>query len=349
MRFLFYPFDCLPVYRNILDELPLGGTETGIICLANALAEFGHEVTVISSVNDESANPRFLLPNNPLLLQGTDIFISIRSWRPIFSLIERKKTFLWTGDDANVVHNFGIGDPRVLTHLDNLLCVSDWQANLLCHHSGFPKQKVWLLRNGVQLSYFSGSETRQKKRLIFTAHPSRGLDFVPYIFSSLKKNHKDIELHIFGGAATHGKNESEKEQRLFEDLKKMDGCFVHGPVKQRELSREMMRSAVWIYPTAFRETSCISAMEAQAAGCAIITSALAALPETVGQAGGLLTEIPGSQEYLNKFIEETDKILTDEKLLDSLSYKALEQAKNYDWKARAKSFLGFLKIVHCME
>ena len=349
MRFLLYPLGCVPVYRNILDEHPLGGTETGIICLANALAESGHEVTVISSVNDESANPRFLLPNNPLLLQGTDVFVSIRSWRPIFSPIGRKKTFLWTGDAADIVHNFGIGDPRVSANLDNLLCVSDWQANLLCHHSGFPKQKVCLLRNGVQLSNFSGFETRQKKRLIFTSHPNRGLDFVPYIFSALKKKHPDMELHIFGGAVTHGKSEEEKEQRLIEDLKKMDGCFVHGPVKQRELSRELMRSAIWIYPTAFSETSCISAMEAQAAGCAIVTSALAALPETVDQAGVLLTEAPDSREYLNRFIEETDKILTDEKFLESLSCKALEQAKNYDWNARAKSFLGVLSTVHHTE
>ena len=49
-----------------------------------------------------------------------------------------------------------------------------------------------------------------------------------------------------------------------------------------------MRAGVWAYPTWFSETSCITAMEAQAAGLMIVSSAIAALPETVGRRGSLI-------------------------------------------------------------
>ncbi len=54
-----------------------------------------------------------------------------------------------------------------------------------------------------------------------------------------------------------------------------------GRVGPRELCHELSTAGVWLYPTRFPEISCMAAMEAQAAGCAIVTSDKAALEETV--------------------------------------------------------------------
>ena len=50
----------------------------------------------------------------------------------------------------------------------------------------------------------------------------------------------------------------------------------------------MARARIWSYPTAAPETSCIGAMEARAAGLAVVTSDFAALSETVGHDHGVL-------------------------------------------------------------
>ena len=68
------------------------------------------------------------------------------------------------------------------------------------------------------------------------------------------------------------------------------GVVAHGRVDQQTLAREMLSAGVWILPTWFCETSCISAMEAQAAGLRIVASKLAALEETVADRGELITE-----------------------------------------------------------
>lgn len=56
---------------------------------------------------------------------------------------------------------------------------------------------------------------------------------------------------------------------------------MHGRVNQRELAEAMLGAGVWFYPTWFSETSCITAMEAQAAGLWCVCPEIAALKETV--------------------------------------------------------------------
>ena len=55
---------------------------------------------------------------------------------------------------------------------------------------------------------------------------------------------------------------------------------------------------IWFYPTRFSETSCITALEAQAAGCCVVTSKLAALEETASSWSLLegSNKSPGYQE-----------------------------------------------------
>src|SRR6185369_7057219 len=59
------------------------------------------------------------------------------------------------------------------------------------------------------------------------------------------------------------------------------GVVMHGRVNQRELAEAMLGAGVWFYPTWFSETSCITAMEAQAAGLRCVCPRIAALAETV--------------------------------------------------------------------
>jgi glycosyltransferase involved in cell wall biosynthesis len=87
------------------------------------------------------------------------------------------------------------------------------------------------------------------------------------------------------------------------------GVKFIGRVSQDQLANEFLEASAWLYPTWFTETSCITAMEARAAGLNIVTSPIAALPETVGNYGVF---IPGdwlSEEYQSQFIDAAVKAL----------------------------------------
>ena len=118
---------------------------------------------------------------------------------------------------------------------------------------------------------------------------------------------------------------------------------MHGNVRQGELARELMMSSVFIYPNTVFETCCISALEAQAAGCPPVVSENSALPETVGDAGFLIPGQPGSPEYNQRFIDGVDSLLSDNSLWGKLSARGKARiAQDYTWTRVAERFEALL-------
>ncbi|MCO6429338.1 MAG: glycosyltransferase family 4 protein [Deltaproteobacteria bacterium] len=351
MRIAFAPSSMLQVSPQSLESRPLGGMETALLRLSEAIGQAGHEVILLT----EERNPRL---TEPLLLPYTmvdrlgelDAVISVREWTPLLLPFQSKLRLFWTGDSYDLAQNIGIGDARVINKIDHLLCVSNWHAHTLSSHSGFPAEKIYILRNGLHLPYFEGSETRLRKRLIYSSTPYRGLNLLKDIYSDLVKNHSDLELHVFSGYQVYSQNEKNdfhpKLVREFEalsrEMSQLPGCVMHGNVIQKALAREMMRSSILAYPNTFEETSCITAMEAQAAGCVVVTSELGALPETVGDRGVIVKGKPGSPEYMQEFKSQLNRLLTDDGAWNALSSASLAAAKQFSWKAIAEEFIKFI-------
>lgn len=351
MNIVFYPFNCGPFHGNTLEEKPIGGVETAVIRMARALDALGHNVTVLTPVlNPPPSRPRYLHTMRAAYVGKIDVFIAVRGWEAFATPFKARKKFLWTGDSYKNIHTAGIGDKRVINCFDGLLCVSNWQAETLCSASGYPKKKTHILRNGVDLAEFSGSEQRVRKRLIYTSNPQRGLVYLPLIYFRLKQKHPDLELHVFSNAALYDMSwppvvaADMPHHALLNLLKGLPGCTVHGTVLQKELAREFMKSSILAYPSNFEETSCISVMEAQAAGCCVVTSTKGALPETVGKGGIIVDGEPGSDAFLDKFTEAVDHLLTDDALFQNMSQEALKQSKECDWKKRAEELMEIVTL-----
>ncbi len=89
-----------------------------------------------------------------------------------------------------------------------------------------------------------------------------------------------------------------------------------------------------LYPNTFDETSCIAAIEAQASGCVVITSARAGLNETVQdeKTGICIKGDPHSQRYKREFIAAAVGLLRNPSRLIELSAAARRRAfRLYDW------------------
>lgn len=349
MKILFFPRECCPFHGGTLEERPLGGTETAVIRLAKSLHSLDQEVFVVT---DESeilpANPRYIKEAEIDKHGPYDAVIVVRDWHTAFHPFPTKKVFLWTGDNWDNPHTFGIGDPRIAKQLAGLFSVSGWHAQTLSRTSGFPREKIFILPNGVHLANFEGEVVR-RKRLIYTATPERGLVHLLSIFPALKKKHPDLELVLFSSFDRYIAEipvvvpNDRPYYPLYQKLAQLPGCTLHQSVLQKELAGEFMQSAIFVYPSHFEETCCMSALEAQAAGCPIVTSDLAALKETVGEAGFLIPGDPHTQAYQSQFIEACDTLLSDPALFDRYSIVGKKQAQAADWKNRAKLLLTYLR------
>lgn len=350
MRIAFYAEKCLPIHAESLSERPLGGTETALIRLAEVLEANGHEVIVFTSHKTPPASKPVYLPHPQVFQHGVfDVFVCVKDWRPAVSGAPGKRFFYWTGDGYDQFVNYGLGDSRVGKKIERFLAVSTWHKESLCAASGFPLEKSAVIYNGVHEEFFTGEETRAPKRLIYTSAPYRGLALMPSIFRALQQRFSDIEFHIFSGLSIYDTHEPFRGPhvanfaKLAKELSALPGCVLHGNVLQGQLARELMRSSVMVYPNFIFETCCITALEAQAAGCPVVASANSALPETVGDAGQVIRGEPGSAEYLKSFVDAVGVLLTDNQawLAASRAGKARIQER-YNWKAVGERFEALL-------
>ena len=347
MRIAFF-VNTIPFNDRSVDTIPLGGTETGVVCLARALSNLGHDVVVLTrDANPPVSNPLYVSIEALPDLGRVDVFIAIRDWNFTFLPVQARRKMLWTGDAALQPFTRGLGDKQVVGNIDTLLTVSEWHTQHLCEASGFPREKVYTLGNGIEPTRFIGKEERGRKRMFYSSVPYRGLHLMPAILAKLVEKHPDVEFHNFGGFKVYmdavGQQDKDTFDRLLADLSRFPQFVNHGNVTQGELAREMMRSSILCYPNTFIETSCMTALEAQAAGCAVVTSALGALPETVGEAGILIPGEPGSPDYIDSFVSALDKLLSSDSEWRQRSDAGRRRAASFYWSTIAARFSDFLE------
>jgi glycosyltransferase involved in cell wall biosynthesis len=103
-----------------------------------------------------------------------------------------------------------------------------------------------------------------------------------------------------------------------------DDTLVESPDFE-ELAIEYLKSDVWLYPTDFLETYCITAVEAQMAGCLCATVGIGSLEEIVGERGILVVggDI-NKEETVNKLLGELYKVLDNKEVKANILKKAKE-------------------------
>lgn len=327
MKICFYAYRSLPIHADSLKERPLGGTETGIIRVADVLAEMGHQVVIVTShpnpqIHNRPGGPIYLPPQYLTQFVEFDAMIVVQFWQPLLDRLPCKNIYFWTGDGMEQYSNLGIGDPRIVSRVKRLFVASNWHRQTLCKASGFPEDKCIVVGNGVFSEYFTDeilSKTpRHPKRLIYTSAPYRGLELAVRYFTILRSQIPDLEFHIFSGFSIYERGEQYKGPYVdgFESLKNriqhLEGIKLHGNIRQKELAVEYCKSRVLLYPNIIDETCCIIALEAQAAGCVVVASENSALPESVGDGGVVIPGEPGSEEYSKALLTNLYRLMTDD-------------------------------------
>lgn len=314
------------------EKTGLGGSETMAWELSKRLAKLGHRVRLFGhcapTMQGVFEGVEYVDSSNYRSLT-CDVLIASRRPEAVDDVFRVKSgcRILW-------VHDIHCGEalnmPRYM-RFDRILCLSNWHKEFfLGAYLGIDPNKIIVTRNGIDLSRFEGSETRDTHRAIYSSSPDRGLLTALEVWPRVRAQVPDATLHVFYGfgnwtkiaqlnlAGAQAAGDAEGVRRFESELrgirhlehlaKHTEGVFFHDRINQKQLAREFMKSGVWAYPTWFTETSCVTAMEAQAAGLRIVTSPIAALNETVAERGVMIGKgAPDewrSPEYFEAFTRE---------------------------------------------
>ena len=340
---------------------PLGGSESGIVYLARELARCGHDVTVYCNTPSRSGTAsKRPLPEGEAeyrhyheffadyTLLPWDVLISFRSFDPFLLGRVAPRMIYWTGDASDQAVLEHLEHPALQENIDLIFCVSNWHRRSFIDTFHLPSEKVVATRNGFCPELISHAAARDWSRGAYSSTPARGLEILLKMFPHMRSSVPGLELDVFSSMKVYGWT-PEADQNAFGaiyETARQPGVNLHGGVAQSVLLKHLGTTGLFLYPNTFAETSCIAAIEAQASGCVVVTSALAALNETVqnGKTGVCLQGDPASAHYQREFITTVTSLLRNPARLAEFSHAAIRRAfQYYAWAGIASEWTEIFK------
>lgn len=329
----------------------LGGSETALIRLAEELAA-RHSILPTT----------FGRIDNPGYYAGA----RYRQWEQFLPDVRQDVTVAWRYPEAADlpiegklvlwVHDTDFGDrltPVRAARFERIVVLSEWhREHFLAKYLWLGEAKVVIIGNGVDLARFAPLKKgrshkdlqREPHRVVYTSSPDRGLDVIlEHVWPKVVEAVPDAELHIYYGwqnfKALEGREGykhlgvfRERVARLMLDTK---GVVQHGRIAQDDLARELQRASIWLGPShLFDETYCISAVEAQLAGCIPIHSGRAALAETVKSGVTIEGTIGTDKGVAEAWIEAlvATLVASDDKKMAAARRKVIKNANATTWE-----------------
>ena len=333
-----------------IEAKGLGGSETAAVRLAEALSESGYVITVYGEV--EQCAFRDVIFRHYSTFDPTDRRVCVISSRipEIFDRpVNARTRMLW-------LHDTDVGDrfnQRLAEPIDHVLTLSHWHAEHVGGMYPFVRPKIRQIRNGIHLPYFTSElDEPRAQRLVYTSSPDRGLDVLLELWPKIREQAPEAVFaycysDVYDAIAKQDPAIGEFRDRITE-LADQDGVQPLGALSQPELVRLMRTSMVWAHPSwasvhgeRFFETSCIGAMEAQAAGCLAVASNWGALQETI-RVGRLVNSEPGRKRWKDGLVTSIVEGLTLPEVQEWAQEKGPLQAPNWGWEGVAEQIVQLL-------
>jgi glycosyltransferase involved in cell wall biosynthesis len=345
----------IPFTGDTPFQQPLGGSESSIVYMARELTLLGHQVTVYSNCPQPGNYEGVSYVHcyhffNDARTSSWDAVISFRSFDPFLIGRVAPRMIYWTGDSYDQPSLRHFSHSTLQENVDVIFCVSEWQRRIFIDRFLLPADKLIATRHGFPADVMPEPAERMWPSAVYSSTPFRGLEILLQLFPDMRLSYPNLTLDVFSSMKVHGWS-AQQDAMCFGPLYRaaaQSGISWHGSVPQPVLLRQLTQTGLFLYPNTFEETSCIAAIEAQAAGCVVVTSAKAALNETVenGVTGICLKGDPHGSEYQREFVGTVTGLLGSPEQLQRFSDAARKRAlSRYSWRTIASEWNAILEQI----
>ena len=340
----------IPFDGSSTEKQPLGGSESSIIYMARELVRCGHDVCVYANCPNPGYYDGVSYAHYHQFFSEShsnpwDAVIAFRSFDPLLLGRISPRMIFWCGDASNQPSLTYFEHASLQQNIDLVFCVSEWHRQSFIRQFHLPAGKVLATRNGFSPELVPPYAERSSSRSAYSSTPFRGLDVLLGIFPEIRRRVDSAKLDVFSSMQVYGWS-AEDDRKAFGVVygaAEQDGVRWRGSVRQPLLIKELAETGLLLYPNTFEETSCIAAIEAQAAGCVVVTSAMAGLKETVAhdETGICIEGDPRSEAYQRQFIEASCGLMRNNDLFQRMSMAARDRAfRHYAWSSIPADFPG---------
>lgn len=353
MHALGMPFD-----GQTIQRASLGGSETAAYYQARELAKRGHRVNIFTGCAEAmEADGVTYVPAGPVTNEaplGRDFEHYARNTPHDVLIIQRhpmafqaqfaSKVNIWQLHDLALLRYAALAN-NAMWNIDAVTCVSEWHRQQVLNVYGFDPKFVQVVRNGVDLNLYDVPHERadvvaeqfagfEGLKLLYQSRPERGLEHLVRpngIMHQLAQAGVQAQLFICSYQNTVAEMSAHYEQ-----LRAWNAALPNvvdlGALTKNELARAQRFCDLLVYPTEFEEVSCISVMEAAAAGLPVLTSTVGALYETLAEGGAEFIPLLNDQANEAAFVERITALAEDADRLRHLSNAQLTRASHFSWE-----------------
>lgn len=210
--------------------------------------------------------------------------------------------------------------PRRLLHLAQkknalrraakVIAVSEnTRRDLLSFYPWLASERIAVIRNGIDLSFFTPSPARRGRALLYVGGRYKHKNFrcALEILATLVARDAGLHLDVVGGGPVN-----KRELAMINELGLIGRVRFLGPLTNENLRAAYRTAFSLVYPSLY-EGFGIPPLEAMACGCPVICSNASSLPEVVGSAAAMFSpdDLDSARDALVRILdaEEREKLV----------------------------------------
>lgn len=210
-----------------------------------------------------------------------------------------KNNIVWQHHSADSQYAVEMMNPYFTRQIDGQVYVSHWQFEKYRYLLQIPLENAVVIKNAIEPIEFVKRPTGDKIKLIYTSAPHKGLEILLSVIELLDRD--DIELDVYSSTIIYGTDyaldQGTKYEWILNWARTTKNVNLIGCVSNEDVKKALQKAHIWTLPSIFEETSCISMIEAGAAGCKMVTTNIGALFET-GSEFAIMSPIQASREEI---------------------------------------------------
>ena len=314
---------------NPKGDRRISGSEIMAMNLAKEFDNIGYRVIIIGSFHDTKKNISYEGIYNNIeyidykyfsefaLNYVIDYLIVSRYTSNLVYYDNIKNVYLWIHDVLPLISDNSKFIQYHKTKFKSIVAISEWQKENTVKKLNIPENRIIVSRNAIYVDKFLNRNIEKIPfRFIYSSCAQRGLDYLIKVLPKIKEKFPETTLHLF----ILKERASPETLKIIETL---DYVYLNDRVSQEQLAIEFLKSDIWLYPTNFPESYCITALEAMAAKCLVATVDYCGLANTV-KGKGVICNAP-IQDNLDDLVEKLFFTLSKPSLKNYIINKA------YDW------------------
>jgi predicted O-methyltransferase YrrM len=241
--------------------------------------------------------------------------------------------------------------------LKKIFCLTEWHVEYFSQIYPSLKNITVPFYYGIDFEKFSRNkketelqlEIKEKYKFIYSSFPNRGLLQLLQMWPEIHDYQPLASLHIYSDI--NGKWVNQVEGEMMKQIQQLItsynaeqnnmNIYYYGWVNKEVLAEAWLSADIWFYPCTFKETFCLTALEAALTKTLVITNNLAALQNTVGQRGVIIKGEPTDIEWQERALLKIKKYLDpqNENLKNQLVKNNYEWASTLSWETQSQKLL----------